>query len=698
MRKLHTRVFAAAIALSLLAINVSHHARAQRNADRSGIDTYAITGARIVIVSGPAIERGTIVIRDGLINAVGANVNAPADARIIDGTGLTVYPGLIDAYTNLGIPQPSPGAGGGGGGGGGIAAFLLAQAQPQQPPAGLATQPVGLQPETLAVDLIRPGGDQIDAARNAGITAALSVPRTGIFIGQSAFINLSGDTAQQMLLRTPVAMHIGFTPRQGGYPGSLMGVFAALRQMFLDAQRYREANAIYEKNPRGIRRPEQDLSLAALQPALARQMPVVLQANSQREIERALDLAQEFNLRAIIAGGAEAYKVADRLAAAKVPVLLTLNFPRRTTAQTPDAAPDPVRVLRERVEAPKNAGRLAAAGVRFAFQDGGLANISDFLTNAGKAIDNGLARDEALRAMTIRAAEILGLDAQLGTIETGKIANLTVTRGDIFDRNHRVTNVFIDGRPVDLRPAAAQGGIGSGMGGAPTATGTWTLRIKLGTQPEKSATLNLRQEGAGRLSGTMQGDLGEAQIADASIGTGGDIKFTATVTIPTGTRQASFSGTMTGNQMSGTVQIVDSGDTGAFTGTRAGGAGPPASGTTPQATQTPATMGVGGAANLSGTWTLNATLGQNPITMTVNLQQQGESLTGNMRGPFGQSDISNGSVTPEGFRFTTSVTFGGRTLEVTYTGTVSGNQMSGTATSQAGSIPFAGTRAPQEEQ
>ncbi|HEX8421937.1 MAG TPA: hypothetical protein VF634_00910, partial [Pyrinomonadaceae bacterium] len=385
---------------------------------RSAIETYAITNARIVTVSGAEIPRGTLVIRNGLIAAVGANAAAPADARIIDGTGLTIYPGLIDANTNLGMPAaPQRPAGGGGG----AAAFLAAQQQPT--PAVVSpnsSQPVGLQPEILASDIVRPGGEQIDAARNAGLTAALTAPREGIFMGQSAFVNLAGETPQQMIVRAPVALHVGFTPlRTGTYPGSLLGVFAAIRQMMLDAARYREANAVYEKSPRGVRRPDQDKSLEALLPVLARQMPVVMYADRQREIERALDLAQEFNLRLIIAGGAESWRVAERLATAKVPVLLSLNYPRRTTAESPEADPDPIRVLRERVDAPKTAGRLAAAGVRFAFQSGGLANLSDYLLNVSKSIDNGLARDEAVRALTLRAAEILGVEAQLGSIETG---------------------------------------------------------------------------------------------------------------------------------------------------------------------------------------------------------------------------------------------------------------------------------------
>src|SRR6185369_6273902 len=267
---------------------------------------------------------------------------------------------------------------------------------------------------------------------------------------------------QQMIVRSPVAMHVGFTPlRTGTYPGSLLGVFSTLRQMMLDAQRYRDAMAIYERSPRGTRRPDTDRSLAALVPVIEGKMPVVMLANSEREITRALDLANEFKLRLIIAGGRESDRLTDRLVKQNVPVLLSLNLPRRTTAAMPEADPEPMRVLRERVEAQQTAGKLARAGVRFAFESGSLTNISDLMTNVGRVIENGLPATDALRAFTIWPAEILGVENQLGSIETGKIANLTVTRGDLFDRNSRVVHVFIDGRPVDLRPESSRGGPGS---------------------------------------------------------------------------------------------------------------------------------------------------------------------------------------------------------------------------------------------
>jgi imidazolonepropionase-like amidohydrolase len=579
---------AAAFALAAAVLWPAPHAGAQRTRPGGGVDVYAITNARIVTVSGPVIERGTVVVRDGLIAAVGASVATPPDARAIDGTGLTVYPGLIDASTTLAIPRPtpSPSPAGSGGGGGGFAG-LFGQTAPSAVSPN-STQLPGLQPEILASDIIRPGGAEIEAARSAGLTAAQTAPRGNVFLGQSAVINLAGDTPQQMIVRTPVALYVGLNPiGQGQYPGSLMGVFSSVRQMLLDARRFREANEIYERSPRGLRRPEQDKSLAALLPVLARQVPVVMQADRAREIERALDLAQEFNLLLVVNGGLEADKVSARLKAANVPVLLSLNFPKRTAAAAPEADPEPLRVLRERVEAPKTAGRLAAAGVRFAFQSGGMTTIADFLSNASKAVEAGLSRDDAVRALTLRPAEILGVSNQLGSIEVGKIANLTVTRGDIFDKNRRIAHVFIDGRQMELRPAATAGA----TGGA-TAAGNWSLNVNLGgsgnERQEMSATLTLQQQGE-RLSGSLQGQLGSGTIASGTV-TGSDINFTVPITLPapaSQTTDAIFNGTINGNQMSGTVQIVGRGS-GTFTGTRSGG--PPAGGATPPRSGTPPPM------------------------------------------------------------------------------------------------------------
>ncbi|HMA23531.1 MAG TPA: amidohydrolase family protein [Gemmatimonadaceae bacterium] len=516
--------------------------------DRNVPNVYAITNAKIITVAGPAIDRGTVVVRNGVITAVGASIPVPGDARVIDGNGLTVYPGLIDANSSLGLgTDATAGATAGGRGGrgaGGRGATPAQQAAPVGAPNSL--HPVGLQPELAAVDLVHPDADAFVGPQSAGITAVQSVPATGIFRGLAAVVNLGGSNAQAMIIKAPVAEHIGFTPqRGGGYPNSLLGVFSALRQMLLDAQHYGAEQAAYAKNPRGMHRPEIDPSLDALQPVLARQIPVVMEASSQREIERALDLAKEFNIRAIIAGGDEADKVAARLKAENVPVLISLNFPRRPQA-SPDADPEPIRVLRARVEAPKLAGKLAQAGVKFAFEDGGMSNWADFLTNAGRTSEGGLSAEQTIRALTLSPAEILGVSDRLGTIESGKIANLTITRGDLF--TGRVTQVFIDGVPVEVRAAAAANGAAS------LANGTWTITVTL-DEGEKPVTLALQQAGD-QLRGTIQGSLGSSQISNGSIGANGELQFTASVTMAAGTEEARFTGTISGNVVRGTVAIV----------------------------------------------------------------------------------------------------------------------------------------------
>ena len=542
------------------------------SAQTRGPDVYAITNARIVPGSGTTIPRGTVVIRNGLIVAVGANAAVPADARIIDGAGLTVYPGLIDALTSLALPAPPAGGGGFGRGGGG--GFGPAAPEPAGP--SVSSQPVGLRPEVVVAEMIQPGGDALTAARNAGFTTALTSPREGIFLGQSVLINLAGETPRDMIVQAPVGMHVAFNSLRGGYPGSLMGVFAALRQNLLDAQRYRDAQVMYGKSPLGMRRPVFDPSLAALQPVLTREMPVVMYANSYAEIDRALNLAQEFNLRPIIAGGMEAQRLAPRLKAMNVPVLLTLNLPRRTTPASPDAQPEPMSVLRARVEAQKTAGALAAAGVRFAFQSGGLANPADVFANVRREMQNGLTADQALRAFTVAPAEILGVANRLGTVEVGKIANLTITRGDLFAPDGRVTQVFVDGRQY-MSPAPAVAGDGPGMRGGPGATaqptpsaggiaaGTWQLSFNLGDRTS-TATLVLSQEGE-RLSGTITSEIGAAPITDGTIGANGNVHFRTSIPMGTQSFEGIFDGSITGAEMAGTAQVAGSGAI-PFTGRR----------------------------------------------------------------------------------------------------------------------------------
>lgn len=521
--------------------------------------SYAITNARIVTVSGAAIDKGTIVVRDGVIAGVGASVQIPADARVFDANGLTVYPGFFDAVTNLGLaaPQtaqtPTPQGGGGGGGGRG-------QAPP--PATSNSNYPVGLQPETTSFEQLRGSETQFESQRNQGFTTVLTIPREGIFNGQSAIINLAGDNVSAMVIKSSAALHISFTTLRGqGYPGSLLGTFAVLRQMFLDAQRLNDWKKSYSSNSRGMKRPDADPSLEALIPVLNRQIPVVFNANSEREIIRAIDFAKEFNLKLVIAGGVESGKVADRLKKADAAVLLSLNFPRRTTANSPEADPEPMEVLRMRADAPKNAAKLAQAGVKFAFQSGGMQSLNDFFINAGKTTENGLSKDDAIKAMTWNAADIFGLSDRLGSIETGKIANLVVVRGDVLSREKAITHVFVDGKFFEQKPPAPSegggrrgGGSGPGGGDAPRTLqvgGTWNITIEAPGQP-LPVTLVLTQTGD-KITGQMQSQmLGNSPIKNGIV-TAGGFSFDATVNFGGQSIDISLSAKVTGNQVSGSA-------------------------------------------------------------------------------------------------------------------------------------------------
>lgn len=525
--------------------------------------SYAITNARIVTVSGSTIDKGTVVIRGGLIVAVGANVAAPADAQVFDASGLTVYPGFIDTLTNAGYAA-RPATPTGGPGGGGQAAAAAAAAAAAQPTSN-SNYFAGLRPEDTAFSEIRAGESQFDAIRNSGITTVLTTGRTGIFNGQSVVINLAGDNVASMVVKDPFAHHISYTTLGQNYPQSLLGTFAAIRQIFYDAQRLQTWQKNYAANPSGMQRPPEDRSLEALFPAIEGKMPVVFNANDAIAINRSLDLIAELKLNGIIAGGQEAGKVAGRLKQMNVPVLLSLNFPKRTTAVSPDADPESLEVLRFRSEVPKTAGKLAAAGVKFAFQSGGATSPADFFTNAGKAVENGLAKDAAVRAMTLGAAELLGIADRTGSLDVGKIANVVVVKGDLLGKDKFVTHVFVDGKYFEQKepPKAAPAGAGTNPAAAANISGSYAITVEVPGSP-LAMTLNFTQSGTS-LTGSMVSTLGNSPINNGKVD-GSNFSFKSSVVFGGQNLDLDVLGKVAGGQISGTIDSQAGPVT--FTGTK----------------------------------------------------------------------------------------------------------------------------------
>jgi imidazolonepropionase-like amidohydrolase len=409
---------------------------------------YGITGARIVTAAGTALPSGTVVIRNGTIEAVGASVSAPADAVVIDGKGATVYPGLIDMFSSVAVTVPP------------IA----------DPRNGATREEVDrwrrsmiLRANVMAASLVQVDAPDLTKRASAGITTVLSVPPGEVVRGQSALVNVApppedpqiGDLAMPRrgtVVKTPVALHVAFSDgpsRFRAYPESLMGSIAFVRQAFLDARHYQLEQQYYAKAGSSTPRPADDPALAAMQPALAGKLPVAFEVQAAREIRRALEMAKELKLDPIIAGGLEAGDTTAELKALNARVILSLDYPVRSKSLAPDAD-EPLRVLLERANAPKTAVALESAGILFAFSSNALKEPRDFVKNAGRAVKAGLSSDAAIRALTINAAKIAGVADRLGSIEKGKAANVIVASGDLFDEKTAITQVFIDGRPVAL--------------------------------------------------------------------------------------------------------------------------------------------------------------------------------------------------------------------------------------------------------
>lgn len=394
--------------------------------------TYVIRGARVVTVSGADIENATVVIAGGRISAVGANVSAPAGAQVIDAAGLTVYPGMIDLGTNMGLTEISSGA-----------------------PGTVDTAELGeMNPNAAAVWAVNPHSSHVAVTRVEGVTSVLSMPSGGTISGQAAFINLAGTSPREMAVVPQAALVIDF-PRVGGGGG-----FAAqlaqqnitpdaltardrrieeLRRMFRDAEAYGRAQDAHARDPRTVPRPTSDLKLAALVPYARGERPVLFRAERERDIRGAVRFAEELKLRPVIIGGSDSGKVARLLKEKDVAVILdsVLNLPLRED--------DPYDSLFE------NASKLQAAGVRFCISTGDSgAHVRDLPFHAGMAAAYGLPKAEALKSVTLYPAQILGVADRLGSVEQGKLANLVVTDGDILEARTRVRHLFIAGRQIPL--------------------------------------------------------------------------------------------------------------------------------------------------------------------------------------------------------------------------------------------------------
>lgn len=397
---------------------------------------HAITEARLVLAPGEVVERGTVVMKDGVIVAAGAEVKPPAGARIWALPGRTVFPGFIDAASSLG------------------------QARTTAPEAAKAKAMTAgqrwVKADVHQAALLDLKADDVKAAREQGFTVALSLPPgPGVFRGQSALISLrDGADSRSLVLAPDVAQHVAFDyqgfdfeagGRQGavGYPTSLMGSVALMRQTWLNAR------WLASTPPQGERR-EFSASLAALAPAAAGRQPVIHEAIDEQDLARIARLRDEFGLKVIAQGTGHEYRRAAQLKALGLPVIVPLAYPAAPEVEQPESALDvPLHQLQHWERAPGNAAALYAAGVEFALSTQGLKDLrKDFWPRVRQAVQQGLRGDAALAALTTTPARLLN-QPRLGRLAPGQFANVVVASGDLFTNDTaEVELVFVDGRPM----------------------------------------------------------------------------------------------------------------------------------------------------------------------------------------------------------------------------------------------------------
>ena len=422
----------------------------------------ALRGARVVTVSGPVLEKGTVLLRNGLIEAVGENVDLPKDAWIVDAQGVTIYPGLIDALSTVGLPETP------------AQPTTPRTETPATPRPGAQDLPVPVEqgpqfrPFTStwvrAADLLNPADRRVEETRSAGFSSVVTFPSSGIFAGEGAFLNLSGEKQGRMVVTSPAGQYVTLTSHGfGTYPGSLMGVIAYIRQVSLDADHYKLELQAYASHPVGQKRPNYDRAVEGL----LESPRLLLPADDAKQLDRMIRFAAELKRPAVLYGGHQAYKIADRVAKSGVPLLISLKWPEKPKDADPDQE-ESFRTLELRDRAPSSPAALEKAGARFAFYSGGTA-AKDVRKALKRAVDAGLTEAAAVRALTLSAAEIYGVADRVGSIEPGKIANLLVVKGSLFDEKAKIQYIFIDGAkyepipetppPGDREGRAAPGGV-----------------------------------------------------------------------------------------------------------------------------------------------------------------------------------------------------------------------------------------------
>ncbi|MFB6231341.1 MAG: amidohydrolase family protein [Salinibacter sp.] len=509
------------LSLCALILGTSPVAHAQDYEVPTVTDTYALTDARVVQAPGKVLESATVVVRDGLIEAVGRDVKVPYDARRIAADSLVVYAGFIDGLSHAGVEMPENE---------GENEDNGEDVDPGDPPFDRA----GIQPDRSVRPFLTPDDSDLKSLRKAGFTAGHVVPEGQMLPGSGAYVFYGGDTANEMVLEKHSTLFAQIQPAEGYvYPATEMAVIAKFRQLFREAERRQQLEAKYRQNPTGTERPPQDPVHSALFPVLDGETPLAFYADGALPLHRVLNLKQELGFPLVLAGLAESHATVEALKGIDAPLFLTLDLPDKPTRSAKqdtivaDTTDEPsryyspefrvpsyrkveeeeqnleLRHAMERQDYLETAATLHDAGLEFGFTTRE-AKPDDVRGNLRTMIDQGLPKQAALAALTTRPASLLGLSNRLGTVEEGKIANLVVTDGSYFAEDTKVTHVFVDGQLYDYSTEESEGKV---SGDVSKVLGTWEYTLET-PRGERTGTITIKGDQSG-LEGTLVNSQGD---------------------------------------------------------------------------------------------------------------------------------------------------------------------------------------------
>ncbi|WP_422003675.1 amidohydrolase family protein [Roseivirga pacifica] len=466
--KLNKIRFQLAVLLVLCMSHVVAFAQSDPSGESAVTSTYALTNATVVTAPGSQLTNATVVVKNGLIMGVGSNVSIPADAQVIDASGLYVYAAFIDGMSNTGAERPD---------------------NPERPRDLFTPDPpndyAGITPERSVVDQLSIESSAIAQMREAGFGISNAAPYGRMLPGSTSLIMLKdADHVDELVLEKDNALYAQWVGAPGAYPGNILGMMAKWRNLYTNAVNDKSHADMFAENPSGLPRPTNDRVSMAFYPVLTKDKSVMFDVDGMLEVRRAMRLQGDLGFKLIVAGVEQSWTLIDELKSTNTPIFLSLDLPKEPkNAKEGDDISEEVEALEARRMEFYNlhvgqAAELEKAGIKFGFSAKGIRG-GDLKKNLTTMIEHGLSEDAALAALTTNAADILGISQIAGTVQTGKVANLMVTSAPYFTKDSQVRYMFVDGEKYEYeKKEAKKGGNSSADASGDALAGTWNYSFE----------------------------------------------------------------------------------------------------------------------------------------------------------------------------------------------------------------------------